>query len=113
MPRPHDQPDRASAAARPHLDAYRARLNRRRKEAARLSSWDAAIGWGRLLVFGAVLMLGGWVLKAGRIEGGWLAVPAGAFLALVVLYDRVIKARLRAERIAKLYDDGIARIEDR
>ena len=102
----------APAAARPHLDAYRARLERRRQEAARLSSWDAAIGWGRLLMFGAAVVLG-WLVFKGRVEGGWLAVPAGAFLALVVLHDRVIKARERADRIAKLYDDGIARIEDR
>jgi hypothetical protein len=98
---------------RPHLDAYRARLDRRRKEAARLSSWESAIGWGRLLVFGAAVALGWLVFKAGRVEGGWLAVPAAAFLAMVVLHDRVIKARQRAERIAKLYDDGIARSEDR
>ena len=103
----------ASAAARPHLDGYRARLERRRKDSARLSSWDAAIAWGRLLVFGAAVALGWLVFKAGRVEGGWLAVPAGAFLGLVVLHDRVIKARDRADRIAKLYDDGIARIEDR
>ena len=68
---------------------------------------------GRLLVVGAVVVLGRLVFKAGRVEGGWLAVPAAAFLALVVLHDRVIKARQRAERIAKLYDDGIARSEDR
>ena len=103
----------ASAAARPHLDAYRARLDRRRKEVARLSSWESALGWGRLLVFGSAAVLGWLVFKAGRVEGGWLAVPAAAFLAMVVLHDRVIKARQRAERIAKLYDDGIARSEDR
>src|SRR3982751_1047610 len=102
----------ASAAARPHLDAYRARLARRRKQVARLSSWESAIGWGRLLVFGAAVVLGWLVFKA-RVEGGLLAAPAGAFLVLVVLHDRVIKARRRAERIAKLYDDGIARSEDR
>jgi hypothetical protein len=101
-----------SAAVMPHLHAYGARLERRRQEAARLSSWDAAIGWGRLLVFGAAAALG-WLVFKGRVEGGWLAAPAGAFLALVVLHDRVIKARERADRIAKLYDDGIARIEDR
>ena len=102
----------ASAAARAHLDAYRARLDRRRKEVARLSSWESAIGWGRLLVFGSAVVLG-WLTFKGRVEGGWLAVPAGAFLVLVVLHDRVIKARRRAERIAKLYEDGIARSEDR
>ena len=102
----------APAAARPHLDAYRARLERRRQGAARLSSWDAAIGWGRLLVFGAAVVLA-WLVFKGRVEGGWLAAPAGAFLALVVLHDRVIKARERADRIAKLYEDGLARIEDR
>jgi hypothetical protein len=103
----------APAAARPHLDAYRARFARRRKEVARLSSWESAIGWGRLLVFAAAVVLGWMVFKAGRVEGGWLAVLAGAFLALVVMHDRLIKARRRAERIAKLYDDGIARSEDR
>jgi len=103
----------ASAAARPHLDAYRARLARRRKEVARLSSWESAIGWGRLLVFGSAVVLAWLVFKAGRVEGGWLAAPVAAFLALVVVHDRVIKARQRAERIAKLYDDGIARSEDR
>jgi hypothetical protein len=102
-----------AASARPHLDAYRARLDRRRKETARLSSWDSAIAWGRLLVVGAAVVLGWLVFKAGRVDGGWLALPGGAFLVLVVLHDRVIKAGERARRIARLYDDGIGRIEDR
>src|SRR3954464_517992 len=102
----------ASPAARAHLDAYRARLDRRRKEIARLTSWESAVGWGRLLVFGSAVVLG-WLAFKGRLEGGWLAGPAGGVPGGVVLHDRVIKARRRSEHIAKLYDDGIARGEDR
>ena len=75
-PRRMTSPLASPAAARPHLDAYRARLERRRQEMARLSSWDAAIGWGRLLMFGAAVALG-WLVFKGRVEGGWLAVPGG------------------------------------
>ena len=102
----------ASAAARPHLDAYRARLDRRRKEVARLSSWESAIGWGRLLMFAAAVVLGWMVFKAAR--GGRLAGGAGGRLpgAGGPARSRDQGAR-RAERIAKLYEDGIARSEDR
>src|SRR4029077_14617330 len=63
--------------------------------------------------FVALLALGGQAWKTERVSATWLSIPVAAFLVLVVAHVRVIRSRERAERAARLYDDGIARIEDR
>ena len=98
----------------PPLDVYRRRLAARRATAERLSRIDAGI---------AVVAAGGVRRVAGaRLAGLEDGSPRGAValpcrwrrsLVLVIVHDRVIRARERAERAARLYEDGIARIEDR
>lgn len=77
----------------------------RRRQADRLSH-------ARLLAFGA-----GAAVAAGAAFGGlspwWIALPAGAFAALVVRHDRVLAAEARTARAVAWYEHGIARIEDR
>src|SRR5436309_15420493 len=92
----------------PPLDVYRRRLAARRTTVERLSRIDTGISWLRLAVFVALLALGWLVLKTDRLGAPWLAVPVMAFTALVIVHDRVIRARRRAERAARLYEDGIA-----
>jgi hypothetical protein len=43
----------------------------------------------------------------------WFAVPAAAFLSLAFAHGRVVASRLRAERAAAFYDQGLARLENR
>ncbi len=95
------------------LPVYRERLAGRRASSARLARLDTMIALARFATFvvaGAVALLA-W--KTDRIAALWLAVPAIGFSALVIAHDRVIGGRAHAERAARLYEDGIARIEDR
>jgi hypothetical protein len=95
------------------LAAYRARLAARRAGVTRLGKTDAAIAWSRLAAFVAagVIALVAW--KTDRVSMLWAALPVLGFAILVIVHDRVIQARERVERAARLYEDGIARIEDR
>ena len=93
-------------------DEYRARLGLRQVEAGRLAARDRLLSYARLLVFlaGAVVFVLWWRGSAGA---WWLALPALAFAALVRSHDRVIRARLAAERSIGFYERGLSRIEDR
>jgi hypothetical protein len=91
---------------------YRERLGLRQAEAGRLAARDRLLSYVRLLVFlaGGVVVVAWWRGSAGA---WWLALPALAFAALVQSHDRVIRARLAAERSIGFYERGLSRIEDR
>jgi hypothetical protein len=78
-------------------DEYRVRLGRRQSEAESLAARDRLLSYARLLVFlaGIVVVVAWW---RGGADVWWLAVPALALAALVRVHDRVIRARLAAER---------------
>jgi hypothetical protein len=90
---------------------YEERLGDRRRRLADLEGKFRVIAHGRLAVF--VLLVAVFVLAW---KGGWpewtVLVPAGAFAALVLLHDRVIRARDRAGRAAAHYERGLRRIDD-
>ena len=93
-------------------DEYRVRLGRHQTEADRLAARDRLLSYVRLLVF----LAGGAVVVAwwrGSASVWWLALPTLAFAVLVRVHDRVIRARLAAERSIGFYERGLSRIEDR
>ena len=92
---------------------YRARREARQETDARLGRVDALIAYSRLAAFVAIVVVAilGW--KSHAFSGLWLLAPVVAFIALVVIHDRVIRARRRAEWAVRFYADGIARLEDR
>src|SRR5205085_3034268 len=47
------------------------------------------------------------------LSGWWLAARLGAFLALLIWHDRILRDRELAERAVRYYERGQARIEDR
>lgn len=94
------------------LAEYQRRLADRKAEAARLDARSAQISNLRLLAF-AVIAIVLWLAVKGRVNPWWLLAPAAVFVALVIWHDRVIRAFTRAQRAIKLYEWGIARIEDR
>src|SRR5262245_34674262 len=49
----------------------------------------------------------------GHLSGWWLAAPGAVFVTLVILHERIIRARDFARRAVRYYDRGIARIQDR
>ena len=59
----------------------------------------AAIAWA---AFGAHL-----------VSGWWLAAPAIAFVILMAVHERTLRAKLQAERAVDFYDAGLRRLEGR
>jgi hypothetical protein len=92
---------------------YTRRLAARRAAAARLRRLERRISTARLAVFLAGVVLALVAFDTTLLSPWWLVGPVVAFAALVRRHDRVIKARLRAERAVAFYDRGVARLEDR
>lgn len=90
---------------------YTARLKRHSEALAANGLQADRIANGRLAVF-----LGGASIAAGAYWGpisySWLAVPVVAFVVLMFVHERVLRARSRAERLVALYERGIARLDD-
>jgi MutS-like protein len=94
-------------------EEYASRLRDRETEVARLAKLHDRIGNGRLVLGAGFLVVAALVLLERALAPAWLLVPALAFAALVVHHSSVRRARVRAERAASYYRNGIARIEDR
>ena len=95
------------------MTEYRRRLEDRRAVVARWARIDTAVAWSRLVAALAAIVVGVVAFEVGRISGLWAAVPVAAFLTLVVVHDGVIRRGTRAMRAVRLYEDGLARVEDR
>lgn len=87
---------------------------------SRLMRWDAGISAydrtsrrisnARLVTAGIALAIAAQVMR-GIVSSWWLAVPAVAFLGLVVFHARVTERIERARRARSWYERGLARIE--
>ena len=96
----------------PH-EIYSRRLGERR-EATRLHArTEAAISNTRLVVAVAFVLLLWLALGPQVLSLAWLILPLAAFVALVVMHERVIQARRKSERAAAFYERGLARLEHR
>ncbi|HEX5835113.1 MAG TPA: hypothetical protein VFY34_14730 [Pyrinomonadaceae bacterium] len=90
---------------------YLRRIDERRANSARLMQRFRKIGFVRLaaLALGLIVL---WRVFAG-LSAWWLVVPVVVFVALGRVQARITDARLRCERAARLYEQGIARLDDR
>ena len=91
---------------------YAERLAARRAWAEREQRRHIQIGNARLVLFLIAAWIAWAVFGRGWLAGWWLVVPATAFVAVVVYHERVIRDRECAQRAARNYERGIARIED-
>ena len=66
----------------------------------------------RLAVFLVLVVLAWFTLGVRTLHPGWLAPAALGFVALVVGHDRVLRRKEHAERAARYYAAGLARIAD-
>lgn len=91
---------------------YLRRGEARRAEAARHMKRFRMVGIMRLgaLAAGLVML---WPAIKGMAVWWWLLVPSAVFFALGLVQDRISRARRRCERAAALYDQGLARLDDR
>lgn len=95
----------------PRLE-YLRRGEARRAEAARQMKRFRTAGIIRLTALAAGLVLL-WLVVKGQAVWWWLLVPAALFFAFGLVQDRITRSRRRCERAAALYDQGLARLDDR
>ncbi|MEO8604975.1 MAG: DNA mismatch repair protein MutS, partial [bacterium] len=92
---------------------YSARYTERAGRAAALAARERRVGSWRLVLFGAGLIVA-WAAFGRHLVPEWsVALPAVAFVALMVAHARLIPARRAAERATAFYAAGLARLEDR
>jgi hypothetical protein len=92
---------------------YSRRLEARRRALGGSERTDAAISGVRLAVVVSAVLLAWLAWDGGPISWRWLSLPALAFAILIVVHERVIRARLRGERAVRYYDDCLARLDHR
>jgi hypothetical protein len=86
----------------------------------RIAHWDAeiargdrkhlAISNGRLAAGIAAAVIG-WFAYRDALSAWWLMAPLAAFIALVLLHDRVLKQVERSRRARRIYERGIERLD--
>jgi hypothetical protein len=89
-------------------DEYEQRLSARRAEVARLERRNRALSWARAAVFGIGVVVLGYGFGPRAVTG---VTAATAFLLLVILHDRALQARHRAQRAVEFYARAIARVD--
>lgn len=93
------------------------RIEYAQRHAARLGEAAArmrrfrAVGIARLLALACVIAVG-WLVYGG-LTAWWLLPPVIGFLVMADWQQRITQARRRCERAAALYEQGLARLDDR
>jgi hypothetical protein len=90
---------------------YRQRAEQRHARAAEAARREERISRARLGVALAAVVIAVLAYAGGRLSPWWLAAPAVAFVALVVVHARVRRGRRRAERGGAFYERGLARLD--
>src|SRR5687767_646627 len=90
---------------------YLRRIEERRTESAQQFQRFRKVGFVRLALLGIGLILL-WRVFAGW-SAWWLVLPAVLFVVLGTVQARISAARLRCERGARLYEQGLVRLDDR
>jgi hypothetical protein len=91
---------------------YRRRLQARSTTAAAAEARSRRLSQARVATF-TLLIAFAWLAYGKRLPAWTVALPAVAFVALVVAHDRADGARRRALRAVAYYDRGVARLDGR
>ncbi len=93
--------------------AYSARLHQVQADASRLERRHRALGFAKLAVGLATVVLAIWLVKYLPRYIALFLVPAAVFAVLSVVHERVIRARERRARIVAFYQRALVRLDDR
>lgn len=104
--------DHLSEASSSSAAEYKSRLEARLGEAARYDRRHISLGNARLGVACCAVVMAWMVFSRGWFNGWWLLAPAGAFLILAVIHERILRQRDHCERAAKFYERGLGRLGD-
>ena len=105
--------ERPSPTTSTPAEEYARRLQQRQQAVDALEREHVRTGNLRLLVAVVAAVLLWLSLGPGTLPLWTLALPAAAFLALVIRHERTLRARARAQRAVKYYQKAVARLEDR
>ncbi len=92
---------------------YEKRLEKYLKVRAEKDRVHLRVGYGKLGVVAAAVVLLWMVLGKHGVAAYWLIAPVVGYLALTIWHGLILRAKGRAETAAEFYRKGIARIEDR
>ncbi|HEY6387012.1 MAG TPA: hypothetical protein VIX91_15155, partial [Candidatus Acidoferrum sp.] len=92
---------------------YEKRLEKCLKTILAKDQLHLRMGYAKLAVIAAGLLLGWAVLGKHMATAYWLIVPVAAYSLLTILHGRVLRAKARANTAAEFYRKGVRRIEDR
>ncbi len=92
-------------------EEYVWRLQMRQQACALQDRRHRRIALLRLGVFTAGAVTAWYSLRLALFSPWWLCLPVVAFLVLVVLQERVLRARRRAERAVAFYQRGLGRLD--
>ncbi len=95
----------------PHAE-YDRRIGIHERVIAEKESTHRTIGNAKLAAIIATIAVVYLALARHSISVYWVFAPAGAYTALAVLHERVLRSRARAEAAAAFYRKGLARIND-
>ena len=91
---------------------YRRRRQARQGNVAAAERRSTQLSYARVVAF-ALAVAAIWAAAKHLVPGSIIALPAVAFVALIVVHDRADRARKRALRAVDFWERGLARIEER
>ncbi|MGH9495909.1 MAG: MutS-related protein [Candidatus Sulfotelmatobacter sp.] len=94
-------------------DEYKRRLGDRERRIAHCETIHIRLGNIRLALALLLVVIAFLAFKTRSISAWWLCAPAAAFAGVAVYHSRILQVRELAERAARYYMRGLARIEDR
>jgi hypothetical protein len=83
--------------------------SRREEEISRLNRSHAKLGYARLATV-ACAVLAAWGALSRGFSILWILVPLGAFVALMVAHERLLRQLERQRRAQRFFDRGLARL---
>ena len=107
QPRP-DSPSPAAEAPAAHYRRCLAENHRLLSREQRRHHW---LGYAKIADFLAGVLLAIGIIHTPKLYG-WLLVPVGVFVLLLVIHDRVLRRLQKRERVADFYARGLARLND-
>lgn len=89
---------------------YAQRLEARRASVAQHQQRHRQLGNLRLAVFAVAALIAWLAWWRGAISPFWIAIPLAVFVFLVVVHERVLRARRACERAVAYYEKALARL---
>ena len=102
-----------TAAGETPAEVYRRGGAGAKTQVAFWTARGALVSNTRLACFAAIAVVAWLAFGTRSLPAFWLALPALAFAALVVVHDRILRRAARAARLERFHADGQARLEHR